>query len=859
MALSIIEGMQHGQSFGALLGYQLERGLHDRYEEAEVDEFIYSLRTAFPLRSNRMKETSVKEEDIESISQIEARNVVDGYALVNHINKTGKKNYPFGKNNLLAASNSQKAVINSEVERLINITDAIADVATAEGIHQAVQANDERAAGTSETYSKGNFPQSPEVIKTPRTGIGITNRVGIHLENNVPPSSTNPRVLAEPSLNKFVEHNFPVLSNIACKVVYKLPSYKKGTAHAASSVKLSLDNLGLTALDLLYMLDIDDEKNLTVLDDYILKWFYENVSGVRPDSEVEIIYTETLNPEKSLFEIAPLIKSLRSLILTSRPLKRTDLSLSNEATKEDDNSSSISLHKVDSAFTSFKSNFSDPTDFFSGLDITNNPFVSLIDSEEFELTLANKSQILTGIDAYIHSFIERMKILSLFGIPSAGFGFIFNSKSAIYSSFYKKILDLKTRWEGKHTRYQELMTQYSSATEEDEQLELLQKAERTVSTSYTLPVPPPPDTISDYEAIVISKESLFTNKLGEITNWLSNSYTTFTELLASIKTLDTGVGSATGNALGEFDLVSLDIEEEEKQIVVLAEDMCIQANKLKVLLSDKAVKIEELLRPVNPKTQSISELIRFGDAAKILFGEDFKIIPEFKLGIEQGGEIQNSINDTDQLLDYQKTERDLDFPVDNWLYSVARVREKMENWENLTILSEGLINNALDLTPIQLPYKSNDCWLGLSFPEDYEIGGDKLLYTAYLKSFDPSQKLCGLLIDEWIEIIPSDKETTGITFQYDQPNAEPPQTMLLVTPNEFTGQWDWNNLVEALHESLEMANLRAVDPAHIDNTEYAQFLPSTVSTVTTYPFITMALNYANNNNLFTELNTNNDA
>jgi len=30
MALAIIEGMQQGQSLAALLGYQLERGLHDR-------------------------------------------------------------------------------------------------------------------------------------------------------------------------------------------------------------------------------------------------------------------------------------------------------------------------------------------------------------------------------------------------------------------------------------------------------------------------------------------------------------------------------------------------------------------------------------------------------------------------------------------------------------------------------------------------------------------------------------------------------------------------------------------------------------------------------------------------------------
>ena len=41
--------MRNGQSIGALLGYQFERGLHDSYGLAEVDKFIYPLRKAFPL------------------------------------------------------------------------------------------------------------------------------------------------------------------------------------------------------------------------------------------------------------------------------------------------------------------------------------------------------------------------------------------------------------------------------------------------------------------------------------------------------------------------------------------------------------------------------------------------------------------------------------------------------------------------------------------------------------------------------------------------------------------------------------------------------------------------------------------
>src|SRR5207249_8563311 len=75
-ALGMLEGIRAGQGLADLLGYQFERGLHDRHSLAEVDKFIYKLRKAFPLRADRMKDT--KTEPGDAIEAIEARNVIDG-------------------------------------------------------------------------------------------------------------------------------------------------------------------------------------------------------------------------------------------------------------------------------------------------------------------------------------------------------------------------------------------------------------------------------------------------------------------------------------------------------------------------------------------------------------------------------------------------------------------------------------------------------------------------------------------------------------------------------------------------------------------------------------------------------------
>ena len=47
---------------------------------------------------------------------------------------------------------------------------------------------------------------------------------------------------------------------------------------------------------------------------------------------------------------------------------------------------------------------------------------------------------------------------------------------------------------------------------------------------------------------------------------------------------------------------------------------------------------------------------------------------------------------------------------------------------------------------------------------------------------DLTQPLAGLLVDEWVEIVPSAQETTAIAFQYDPPDAFAPQAILLAVP-----------------------------------------------------------------------------
>ena len=165
-------------------------------------------------------------------------------------------------------------------------------------------------------------------------------------------------------------------------------------------------------------------------------------------------------------------------------------------------------------------------------------------------------------------------------------------------------------------------------------------------------------------------------------------------------------------------------------------------------------------------------------------------------------------------------------------YGVARVREKLRAWEERgdgrrarsAAGEPDLVAAAAAVRrrrPLARPASSLPTWsstaTGCSTPR-----------TSRRRSTRP-QPQCGLLLDEWTETIPGPSVDTGIAFHHDRPNTEAPQAMLLVTPTDFRGAWQWDDLVDALNETLDLAKRRAVEPEHIDASPYAPFLPATVA------------------------------
>ena len=832
-ALSIIEGIRAGQNLAALLGYYFERELHDQnHTLIKIDYYIQKLRKAFPLASDKINST--KTEDTDAIEAVEASNVVDGLELINHIKTSGNKTYPFGKNvlpnsGLNEPSAEIKKAINDQVLNIMNLNDAIADIAMAESVHQVVLGNFDRAAATMDTYSNGHFPPIPDVVQTPRSGTNITQRFGLQFEvglnSNVSPNliPVTERSMAEPALNNWLASVLPKVDDVATIATY----YNSNGDNI--EIQVSQINLQLQAIDLFYIVNTDNDKSMSALDDLIEKYVRVKET-LRPDAEVKIQYTTRILNKVNFFELAAQMHSLRNLVLQSRPLEPMDVCIPTEGKSAENDILFLDENRVVAANNKLKVINSNIDLFLTNL----SPLI----------VAADDVNLLNTFDDIIANLIAILAEMNKFGLPQSGIGFAYEKKRAIYATLLEKVAELVRRWDDELGLFDTAILLFDSlppATAEEDRIAMLYNAERIIATS---PETPQPATSAIFRNILNIKRQDFFDKMTSFKAVSNANYGKVSTLHQQIKSL---------LPISKFDYSEFSLSEQENSMIQFTSELETLAKAISADIVTRTAKVDQLVYDASQLSHSKKRVELIQNAGKTIFGEDFKMIPEFQLSPKQADEWANSCNGSKQLLKHATTD-DSTFPIDEWVYSLARVREKVYHWENVVNLKEAFTKTTMDLLPIQLPYKTNDSWLALEFPADYDITSDKILYTAhYAKPFDKAKRQCGLLLDEWTEVIPSKTEDVGITFHYDKPNSEAPQVLLLAMPSEFKGSWEWNNLLDIVNDTLNQAKKRAIEPGQIDSTIYARFLPATVSSVTKYP-ITASLNLSFNNLLVDNLN-----
>jgi hypothetical protein len=258
-ALELIDGVRQGQQLPALVGYRIERRLH----EARLDRLTLSLRSLAPLVARRLTDRG-QVDGAQAQEAVAANNVVDGIALIELLRKdpslvrntlnSPPKNNPYIKpadwpGLTVPEWNAVQAIIAEAAAA----ADAAADLLLAESVHQLVQGNMSGAAASLDALGGGDAPPpEPDVIRTPARGAPFTHRIVLAVPaagaaGAAGWSAARPRAQAEPRLEQWAQARLGNATSIVVSV-------------AASGTRTTLDAAGLCALDVIY--DSDDPSRL---------------------------------------------------------------------------------------------------------------------------------------------------------------------------------------------------------------------------------------------------------------------------------------------------------------------------------------------------------------------------------------------------------------------------------------------------------------------------------------------------------------------------------------------------------------------------------------------------------------------
>ena len=730
MALNLLNGIKNGQEAGALLGYQLERGLHEGYTQSglELDAFIYSLRRKFPLVPEVNESNELDPEEERSLL-----NVVHGTRLLEAVREklggqlnTDKSLYelqilPSNKTMILEAlgldpnmpTNYAKAIFR-EIDRIADAYDALGDLLLSESVYHITQGNYVRSAAVFEALSEGRVPQEVQIINTPRTGHVLTqrmiqqlkpvngksllpggglseNEINANIENAKPVNwkdiDFSIRAFVEPSLNKWLGERIGNPAFIRCYASYE---DNDNTVYRTVSIK----DLNIQPIDLIYMLNTGGEDSFIL--NQVVADHVRLAENLGPDKDINLFFKKrdehlTLQGEDlsakiiTINEIIPLVKSLYEIAGNSRATAADDYVIPGKETTVDNDLRKYDIEELKARY-----------DY---------------------------------LDDYCKSSVSMAKVF-----------------------YQNKGLDYK-------------------------------------------------DDAGVSGAIYTEAEIV-----------------TLRQLLYDFHSLGTP-GCIPENGSDTSTESGRELAKKASQAIVMLEK--------KIAKSDKLVDF-----PSGSKKDF--RIDRYIEAIRELLGKSFNPLPHFTLrNFDELNEVLNQDKDKGLMRNAD------DYAMAGWMQTVSKVREKVNTMEMVSTMGEIFDIEPSDPVPVQLPFEEvehseghmvKDYWLGLEYPDGYEPGNDKLSLVVFSESDlvegGQDSRRCGFLVDEWIEIIPNREEDTGITFNYDQPDAEPPQSMLLaVTPVE-TGQWEWSDIVYAILETMDLYKARLVEPEQIDQSMFTQVLPA---------------------------------
>lgn len=274
-----------------------------------------------------------------------------------------------------------------------------------------------------------------------------------------------------------------------------------------------------------------------------------------------------------------------------------------------------------------------------------------------------------------------------------------------------------------------------------------------------------------------------------------------------------------------------------------------QGNSVLKILDDRLSTLSDAVQSGNlaefEENEQGAQLL--ADTIKSLFNQSMVVLPLFTAHNAAG--INAGYNKSATILPGNDA-----YAVDKWVMGLTKVRNKIKAYDSVSTCYEmfknnfNVVQNPLKLKPIQLSQTNLDFWVAYDYSDTAKQFNEEVINimmtlpnpNGQTTTFNAGSNsiFTGLMLDEWVETIPFKDQQTGVAVHFNQPNACPPQTVLLAVSPTIDGSWDWENLNDTILETMSLAKMRGVEPDHFtrNTTTYknlfAQLFPTVLAEVT---------------------------
>lgn len=337
-----MQGIREDQEVEALLGYRLERYLH----EADLDVVIYPLRKKYPLEVNIINRAEDEaDEGFTQMSVINGLMILEAYKQEKRIAELEIPNYPdrqlvhvwnqVGVDELRLRANAARPTdevrtVLEGIASLENILDASLDHLFFEAGHQLTQGNLSQSSAAMDAVRGVQEPPETEALKTKIPGTGLSHRIAYIFP--MARSVTDPmegRAFIEPQLDTWLRIQLGPLNKIGCLVqlIEEVTEEIDGGLVSREVVRevqgVTLDQLQITHSDLFYFSDQEVSDGASELELRIV----QQLDAFDPALSYRII-EEAPADCSSLADAMEIVRSAKQLIRSSRSFRQQDLSVS---------------------------------------------------------------------------------------------------------------------------------------------------------------------------------------------------------------------------------------------------------------------------------------------------------------------------------------------------------------------------------------------------------------------------------------------------------------------------------------------------------------------------------------------------